>query len=233
MGRRYMEQSRDMPRGFEDRRRWFQDLAGETSSNAGDAAEAKASLLDQMNAMRKIRFNCAKRLEKKAEVKSWVQNFLSLFTIVAGVLSLLPATEGELHYRNAFSVAVIGISVVAILISLQDSVAELIKQSVEAHRCGREISELRSRLKHREISTPEAAHEYERVVSGYSDNHENCDTYLVKWQSLRTDQRNYWSTAFIRGRINTKISEHSSIIHATLGLAVVLAAIFFNAAISK
>ena len=227
-----MRQPDELPRNYANRRERFRDLTSEPPANAPSPDRDKTALLNRMNTVRRIRFNCAKRLEKKAEVKSWVQNFLSLFTIVAGVLSLLPGSEGEFHYRDAFGVAVIGISVVAILISLQDSVAELIKQSVEAHRCGREISELRSRLRHREISTPDASLEYERIISGYSDNHENCDKYLEKWQSIDRENRDYWSIEFFRGRINTKISEHSSIMHAALGLAVVLAAIFFNATIS-
>lgn len=133
-----------------------------------------AKLLLRMKRTKSNRFNYAARLSAKANVKSFVLNLITLVSIAISIYLLSYADQLSADSNRLIGAIVAGISVAALIMSLQDPVSELSRRSSEAHRCAREISNLYGKLQHGAIDKASARSEYESILNGY-ENHDEVD----------------------------------------------------------
>lgn len=128
-----------------------------------------------MRVMRGTRFNFSKRLEKKSKVKAFTVNILSVISIFVSVYLLANASGiSELELKQ-ISVAIIGLSLLALWMSLDTPSSELLRKATDAHQCGREISEIYRTFKYDMVDISDATKSYETVISKYSENHDQLD----------------------------------------------------------
>ncbi|SNZ20928.1 hypothetical protein SAMN06265368_4042 [Cohaesibacter gelatinilyticus] len=163
----------------------------------------------------------AKRLEKKADVKSNSMNVLSMFTLFAGVLSLAYSVEISADMAKLVGGFVIGVSALSIYLSHTDPVSRLAEGAFNAHECGREISKIYTKLLNDRLEHAQALELYEEVLSNYDMNHDRCDYYLtIRLEpDLFPDNKkgsNWWNSTFA-----TWLSVVSPAIYTTSGLAFI------------
>lgn len=128
------------------------------------------------------RFNYAKRLEREASVKAGVNNILTLMSIVAGIYIIAYAKELDAMVSALVGAFVAGVSIIQLLLALERPVSVLSKKASDAHRCGRDISQVYRELQLKQISDDSAAEKYENIVSNYEDNHDRVDYMMTLYQ---------------------------------------------------
>lgn len=181
----------------------------------------REKLMKRMKITRSNRFNCAKRLENKAFWKSGTISVLSLLSLVAGVYALSNAGGMSASTTQVYGTFLIGVSIVSIIVSLQQPVSEISKRATDAHRCGREISHVYRRLEAHQIDLSDASKEYEDVVSRYEDNHDRCDYLRTVWE-YRDEMANQAKDAnWFNGVVRSWLSEISPAVAGCLGLVCV------------
>lgn len=140
-----------------------------------DKVSQREGFIYDMRVVRGNRFNFSKRLEGKSQVKAFMVNVLSVISIFVSAYLLANASgisEGEL---KKISVAIIGLSLLALWMSLDTPSSELLRKATDAHQCGREISEIYRAFKFEMIDISAAAKNYEEVLSKYKENHDQLD----------------------------------------------------------
>ena len=128
-----------------------------------------------MRVMRATRFNFSKRLEKKSKVKNFTVNILSVLSIFISVYLLSNASGISEVGLKRISITIIGLSLLALWMSLDTPSSELSRKAADAHQCGREISEIYRHFKHDIVSMSDAVKSYESVISKYPENHDQLD----------------------------------------------------------
>jgi len=128
-----------------------------------------------MRVMRGTRFNFSKRLERKSKVKAFTVNILSVVSIFVSVYLLANASGISEEELKKISITIIGLSLLALWMSLDTPSPELLRKATDAHQCGREISEIYRAFKYDVIDLSEATKSYETVISKYSENHDQLD----------------------------------------------------------
>lgn len=140
-----------------------------------DKLPHRDELIYDMRVMRSTRFNFSKRLEKKSKVKAFTVNILSTISIFISVYLLANASGiSELELKR-ISIAIIGLSLLALWMSLDTPSSELLRRATDAHQCGREISEIYRAFKFDMVEISDATQHYETVISKYSENHDQLD----------------------------------------------------------
>ena len=195
----------------------------------------KDKLGKRMKITKSNRFNCAKRLSKKAEFQSWSINFISLSTIISGTYLLAFSSKLTVSGVQFVGVFSIGISVVAILLSRQGAVQEMSKRSTDAHRCGREVSQLYRQMEAGAVEPELASEKYERIISNYEDNHDPCDfmTTLNFYKTEMKDEREEYGASWWNGNLVSFFSATSPIIYTALGVCLIVAICLFTPMINS
>lgn len=128
-----------------------------------------------MRVVRSTRFNFSKRLERKSNIKAFTVNILSIITIFVSVYLLANASGiSELELKK-ISITIIGLSLLALWMSLDKPASELLRKAADAHQCGREISEIYRAFKYDLINVEDAVDKYEVILSRYTKNHDQLD----------------------------------------------------------
>ncbi|MBU3034252.1 SLATT domain-containing protein [Tritonibacter mobilis] len=140
-----------------------------------DEKSQRDDFIYDMRVMRATRFNFSKRLEKRSKVKAFTVNILSVISIFVSVYLLANASGISEVELKKISVTIIGLSLLALWMSLDTPSPELLRKANDAHQCGREISEIYRAFKYEMINISDAAKKYEAVISKYSENHDQLD----------------------------------------------------------
>lgn len=152
-----------------------------------DKASHQSDFIYDMRIMRGTRFNFSKRLEKKSKAKSFTVNILTVISIFVSVYLLANASGVSEVELKRISVTIIGISLLALWMSLDTPSSDLLRKANDAHQCGREISEIYRAFKYEMIDISDAAKRYEAVISSYSENHDQLD----RAKTLYDDRKKY------------------------------------------
>lgn len=194
------------------------------SATTGQLSEGRKLHL-RMKTTKSNRFNCAKRLEKKAWNQSLVLNFLSFLTVISGIYLLAFASDLTISGAQFVGVFSIGVSVVSILLSQQDPVREISRRAADAHRCGREVSHLYRQFKGGGLETTEASDEYEKIISKYDDNHDRCDymSTLYHYKEEMKEEKEERGATWWNGTAASHLSTLSPVFYAILGLSMIVA----------
>jgi hypothetical protein len=140
-----------------------------------DKASQREEFIYDMRVVRGNRFNFSKRLERKSQVKAFMVNVLSVISIFVSTYLLANASGISEEELKKVSVAIIGLSLLALWMSLDTPSSELLRKATDAHQCGREISEIYRAFKFEMIDISEATKKYEEVLSKYKQNHDQLD----------------------------------------------------------
>lgn len=194
-----------------------------TSANKSPLSETRKLHL-RMKTTKSNRFNCAKRLEKKALNQSLVLNFLSFLTVISGIYLLAFASDLTISGAQFVGVFSIGVAVVSIFLSQQDPVREISRRAADAHRCGREVSHLYRQFKGGELETAAASDEYEKIISKYDDNHDRCDymSTLCDYKNEMKEEKEERGANRWNGALATHFSTLSPVLYAALGLSIIV-----------
>lgn len=215
------------------------DYSTEEAHNAGGEDTTHQAYKDKLGKRMKVtksnRFNCAKRLERKAQNQSLVLNFLSLLTVLSGIYLLAFSSSLTISGAQFVGVFSICVSVLAITISQQGAAQEMSKRATDAHRCGREVSHLYRQLEAGTLEPTKASEEYEKVISSYEDNHDPCDFMSTLWNhkkemkgELEEKGATWWNSIFL-----SYYSASSPVLYAFLGLVMIISVCLSTPAINK
>ncbi|TNJ38388.1 SLATT domain-containing protein [Phaeobacter sp. B1627] len=122
-----------------------------------DKTSHQSDFIYDMRVMRGTRFNFSKRLEKKSKVKSFTVNILSVISIFVSVYLLANASGISEVELKRISVTIIGLSLLALWMSLDTPSSDLLRKANDAHQCGREISEIYRAFKYEMVNISDAA----------------------------------------------------------------------------
>jgi hypothetical protein len=140
-----------------------------------DKTTHRDEFIYDMRVMRGTRFNFSKRLEIKSKVKACTVNVLSVISIFVSVYLLANASGISEKELKTISVSIIGVSLLALWMSLDTPSSEIFRKAADAHQCGREISEIYRAFKYDMVDIAHATKSYETVISNYSENHDLLD----------------------------------------------------------
>jgi hypothetical protein len=152
-----------------------------------------------MRVVRSTRFNFSKRLEKKSKVKAFIVNILSVISIFVSAYLLANASGISKEELEIISISIIGLSLLALWMSLDTPASELLRKANDAHQCGREISEIYRAFKYDVKDISDSINIYEAILSRYSDNHDQLD----RAKALYDDREKYPDKAKGFTRYNT------------------------------
>ena len=178
----------------------------------------------RMKTTKSNRFNCAKRLERKARNQSLILNFLSFLTVISGIYLLAFASNLTISGAQFVGVFSIGVSVVSILLSQQDPVREISRRAADAHRCGREVSHLYRQFRGDELKLATASVEYEEILSKYDDNHDRCDymSTLYDYKEEMKEEKEERGATWWNGTAASYLSTLSPVLYAVLGVLMIV-----------
>jgi len=136
---------------------------------------SKEDFVYDMRVIRSTRFVYSKRMEVKSKVKSFTINTLSVLAIFVSVYLLANASGISALDLKRISITLIGISLLALWMSLDTPPSELSRKAADAHQCAREISEIYRACKYDQIELIKAVECYETILSRYPENHDPLD----------------------------------------------------------
>lgn len=174
-----------------------------------------------MKVTKSNRFNYAKRLQAKAAVKSTVTNLLSVLAIVVSVYLLAYAGTVGADVSRLIGVFIAGVSVISLLLSLEQPVAELAKRGNDAHRCGRDISHVYRQLQTKIIEPETAAAQYEEIISRYDDNHDPVDYSMTLYQYKEEMPDKAKSVNWLTGPLRYWLSKYATVFFTLFCLGLV------------
>jgi len=132
--------------------------------------------------VRRTRFAFSKRMEVKARVKSFVVNITTVAGIFISVYLLANSTGIEELELKRISVALIGLSLLALWMSLDTPPSDLARRGGDAHQCGLEIGEVYRGLKYGYVDLNVSIKKYEEILSRYERNHDALDRRLALYE---------------------------------------------------
>lgn len=135
----------------------------------------KDSLLYDLRIVSSNRFNYSKRMYLKARWKTYVQNFISLITIVISFYLISAPAGLDAQVVKYLGASIAAVSLWALYLSLETPSAQLATLASEAHRCGREINAIRYKLKHGVVDVSEAVAQYAAALDAFDINHDEID----------------------------------------------------------
>lgn len=183
----------------------------------------KEKLLNKMKRTRSNRFNCAKRFSTKAVAKSTAINILSLLCLVASIYLLAYSAEASPGTSRFVGVFIAGLSIVSMMLSLERSVSELQKRADQAHKCGREVSQLYGQLELDVITVSEAREAYEVILNSYDENHDPCDNWKTLYDAPKDFPKDSGGITWWRGSVLSWLSAYSPVIFALFCSMLVIA----------
>lgn len=148
---------------------------GEAERDRLDELPHQDEFIYDMRVVRSTRFNFSKRMEKKSKVKAFTVNLLSVMSLFVSVYLLANASGVSEEELRKISIAIIGLSLLALWMSLDTPSSELSRKAADAHQCGREISEIYRACKYNLVTIFEAIERYETMLSQYPENHDQLD----------------------------------------------------------
>ncbi|WP_105370570.1 SLATT domain-containing protein [Neorhizobium huautlense] len=178
-------------------------------------------LLQKMKITKSNRFNYAKRLQAKASVKSTVTNLLSVLSIIVSVYLLAYAGSVSADVSRLIGVFIAGVSVVSLLLSLEQPVSVLAKKASDAHRCGRDISQIYRQLQFEVLQVDAAAARYEEIVSQYEDNHDPIDYLMTLYQYREEIPEKAKAVSWFNGPFMYWLSKYSTVFFTIFCLVLV------------
>ena len=210
---------------------YFWNLRSEGSQVGGEHMRLKQEtedLIYDMRVLRSTRFGFAKRMEIKSRVKSFTVNALSVFSIFISVYLLANASGITEVGLKVISISIIGISLLALWMSLDTPSSELLRRSSDAHKCAREVSELYRSLKYDMISLSDAVAQYENIISRYPENHDPLDRAISLYQDRNKYPEKAKGITFIDYVVRYYLSCYSPAVLAFLWIALIgLVQIYF------
>lgn len=156
--------------------------------------------------VRKTRFAFSKRMEVKARVKTFVVNALSVIAIFISVYLLANASGIDELTLKRVSIAIIGVSLLALWMSLDTPAYELNRKAIDAHLCALRISNVYRKVKYGALELQAAIVEYEMILSEHPENHD----YIDRKAALFGDRVRYPDKAKGLTEINTVWVYHYS-----------------------
>lgn len=187
---------------------------------------AKQKLLNKMKRTKNNRFNFSRRLEKKANAKSNATSIISLFCLVVSIYLLAYADDINPQAARFSGVLIAGLSILSMMLSLDKSVSDLQKSSDKAHRCAREVSEVRGHLELDVIDASTARIKYEGILNLYEENHDDCDNWKTLYDNKLDFAEDSKNVGFFKGVIPYFISSNSPYLFAVF-CAVVILSVWF------
>lgn len=206
--------------------RIFKTGRGMDQDESRESKKKIDDLIYDMKTMRSTRFIFSKRMEVKSRVKSFMVNCLTVASLFISIYLLANASGVSDLSLKRISIAIIGLSLLALWMSLDTPPAELARRAANAHQCGREISEIFRSYKYGSIDTKDAVLRYENTISKYPDNHDSIDRNLA----LFKDRHNTPAKAAGLNSCNTSfyysISCYSSVILSVIWIISILLLLF-------
>lgn len=147
----------------------------QTERDRLEKASQREEFIYDIRIVRGTRFKFSKRLEKKSQVKSFTVNILSVISIFVSTYLLANASGISEEELKRISVIIIGLSILALWMSLDTPPSELLRRANAAHQCGREISEIYRSFKFGIIDISTAVVNYEAILTKYEENHDQLD----------------------------------------------------------
>lgn len=185
-------------------------LAMMTNEHEKKAPPTPVEALDmQVWKTKGARFNASRRLILNHYWSAAAVAFLSVYSVVAGVVLL---AGSNLQFNpTGVSIALIGVSIGILTLSLLESARSYQLRADRHHRCGMELNELYSEVRYASVRgddsvVPELTRKYHGILQKYEDNHapadyemflaQHSDNFKLPWcKVVRAEVNWYWRSA--------------------------------------